>query len=218
MLTYLAAHMRTPLYDERFSQLDEAIGFYWPRWFEFIQAHGMQDIVLLIAYFSVLPQIFGSILFFAHTQLSNRNWELFCMAVFAFAITTGFAYSFPALGAFYHFDTAISRAVHLPDLFHLVAGTKTSFSLPEMQGIVTFPSYHAAVAVILTYVYRGKLFLFQGIAVLNVVMLLSTPTYGGHYLVDILGGISVAIVSIFIFNKIAKTTFYDQAIQTNNIR
>jgi membrane-associated phospholipid phosphatase len=218
ILSYLAAYMRKPLYDVQFAEFDAAIGFYWPRWFEFIRAHTVLDTFLFLAYSSMLPQIFGSILFFAHAKRANRNRELFWMAVIALSITTALSNIFPALGAFYYFNIEIARAVHLPDLIHLLAGTQTSFSLPDMQGLVTFPSYHAAMAIILIYVYRGQRLLFPAIAALNVLMLLSTPTYGGHYLVDIIAGVLIAVFSIFIFQKMTRFKFSGHAAQINGLQ
>ncbi len=202
ILSYLVAYMRMPLYDVEFTKLDAVLGFYWPGWFEFIRTHGILDVVLFLAYFSLIPQIIGSIIFFAHAERANRNRELFCMAVVALCLTEVVAGTFPAVGAFYHFKIEMARATHLADLFHLLAGTQKNFSSLTMEGIVTFPSYHAAMAVIFMYVHRGQRFLFPAIVVLNFLLLLSTPTFGGHYLVDIVAGVLVATLSIFIFRQI----------------
>lgn len=202
ILSYLVAYMRMPLYDVEFAKLDAVLGFYWPAWFAFIRTHGILNVVLFLGYFSLIPQIIGSIIYFAHAERANRNRELFCMAVVALCLTEVVAGTFPAVGAFYHFKIEMGRATHLPDLFHLLAGTQKSFSAPAMEGIVTFPSYHAAMAVIFMYVHRGQRFLFPAIVVLNFLLLLSTPTFGGHYLVDIVAGALVAALSIFIFRQI----------------
>jgi hypothetical protein len=51
-----------------------------------------------------------------------------------------------------------------------------------MKGIVTMPSYHTVMAVLLAYAFPGTGLIGYGIAALNVVMLLSISPIGGHYL------------------------------------
>lgn len=196
ILTYLAAYMRMPLYDAEFVKLDAALGFSWPAWFELTQANIVLDTILRLAYGSLILQILGSIIFFAHAERASRNRELFWTAVVALGITSAISNIFPAAGTFYHFNMEVARAIHLPHLHDLIAGTQTGFSFNDMQGIVTFPSYHAALAIIFMYVHRGQRVLFPSMAALNVLMLLSTPTHGGHYLADIVAGCIVALVSI----------------------
>ena len=65
-----------------------------------------------------------------------------------------------------------------------------------MQGIVTMPSYHTVMAVLLTYAFRGTGLVGYGIATLNAVMLISIPPIGGHYLVDVIAGAALALGAI----------------------
>lgn len=196
ILTYLAAYIPGPLYDAQFAELDGAIGFSWPVWFELTRASIGLDTLLLLAYHSLFVQILGSIIVFAHTERTSRNRELFWTAVIALVITSAVSNVFPAAGTFYHFNIELARAIHLPHLLDLLAGTQAVFSFNDMQGIVTFPSYHAALAIIFIYVHRGHRVLFPAITALNVLMLLSTPSHGGHYLADVIAGCIVALVAI----------------------
>ena len=65
-----------------------------------------------------------------------------------------------------------------------------------MQGIITMPSYHTVLAVLFTYAFRRTGLVGYGIATLNLVMLLSIPPIGGHYLVDVLAGGALALGAI----------------------
>lgn len=196
ILTYLAAYMPGPLYDAQFAELDGAIGFYWPAWFEWTRTNILLDTALRLAYHSLILQILGSVIIFAHTERTSRNRELFWTAFIALVITSFISKVFPAAGTFHHFNIELARAIHLPHLLDLLAGTETVFSFHDMQGIVTFPSYHAALAIIFIYVHRGHRILFPAIAVLNVLVLLSTPSFGGHYVADVIAGCIVALASI----------------------
>jgi membrane-associated phospholipid phosphatase len=50
-------------------------------------------------------------------------------------------------------------------------------------------------AILFTYTHRG-LRTFVPVAAFNILMLLSIPSEGGHYLVDVLGGIAVGLLAI----------------------
>jgi membrane-associated phospholipid phosphatase len=77
-------------------------------------------------------------------------------------------------------------------------GSLSSFALLHMTGIVTFPSFHTALAIVLIYVHRPPLPSFVPLMILNVVMLVAIPFAGHHYLVDMIAGAGVAAISIAI--------------------
>ncbi|HUC69964.1 MAG TPA: phosphatase PAP2 family protein, partial [Stellaceae bacterium] len=56
-------------------------------------------------------------------------------------------------------------------------------------------SYHTVLAVLLTYAHRRSS-LLAPVALVNAVMLFSVPSFGGHYLIDIIAGIIVAMLAI----------------------
>jgi membrane-associated phospholipid phosphatase len=63
------------------------------------------------------------------------------------------------------------------------------------EGIISFPSLHAGLAVILVIAVWPIPILGWAALVLNVAMLVATPIEGSHYFSDILSGIAVAIFS-----------------------
>jgi len=71
----------------------------------------------------------------------------------------------------------------------------------NLSGIVQFPSFHAAAAVILTYSARGVKWLLAVLAPVNALVILATLPCGGHYLVDTIAGLAVAVISILIVRK-----------------
>jgi membrane-associated phospholipid phosphatase len=69
---------------------------------------------------------------------------------------------------------------------------------------VAFPSFHTAFAIICVYTVRHSLPALFGVGALNVLMLLSIPTFGGHYLTDMIGGGVVAFASILSIERLNK--------------
>jgi membrane-associated phospholipid phosphatase len=70
------------------------------------------------------------------------------------------------------------------DLFHL-------------NGVLTFPSFHAASAILYAWGAWPIRWLRPFSLLGNGAMLLSTPIGGGHFLVDVLAGIVVATAAIY---------------------
>lgn len=71
-----------------------------------------------------------------------------------------------------------------------------------LVGMVSLPSYHASVGILIiwaTWRIRGLRWPFLA---LNVAMVFSTIPFGEHYLVDVLGGIVVAWVSILVAKRV----------------
>jgi len=192
VFTYVVATMRMPLCDARLSSIDAALGFHWTPWFHFIAQHRYFSLPLMIAYESMLPQIIGSILYFAHTGKTDRNRELLAIAMLSLVVTTLISGLLPAVGPF--------LPGHQPEfakvLLAIRTGALTTFALGNMKGIVTMPSYHTVIAIVLIWVHRPPSRSFPVIATLNGMMLLSVPSAGNHYLSDMLAGAAIAAASI----------------------
>lgn len=198
IFTYLMASPRLPLFDGIFARLDSAIGFEWLRWYGFLAEFRFVNLVLGFAYSSLILQIAGSIIYFSHIGQREKNSELWWSALISLVFTGALSAIFPALGAFHYYNVEIAKAIHLPHLLALRDGSMTIFSLHGMQGIIAFPSYHTVMAILFAYAYRGKGVWFLLIGLLNILMLLSTPTFGGHYLVDMVAGALVAGLAIYV--------------------
>ncbi|VWB43615.1 PAP2 family protein [Burkholderia lata] len=68
----------------------------------------------------------------------------------------------------------------------------------EVQGLVSMPSFHTMMAMFLVYSMRNIRLVLPAVIVLNVIMIASTITVGGHYLADVLAGIVCGAVVILV--------------------
>jgi membrane-associated phospholipid phosphatase len=84
---------------------------------------------------------------------------------------------------------------YLHDLLELRNGDLPSIDVTVMTGVIAFPSFHAVFAMMFTYAHRSSV-TFPVVAVLNLLMLFSIPSEGGHYLVDVIGGLMIGGVTI----------------------
>src|SRR5215472_9034830 len=201
VMSYLAASCAFPLQDVMMERLDRAIGFDWSAWHDTVLDRPILSWLLLVAYASLLPQTILSIIYFPATDRSARIRELLLLAGATSAATVLISAIWPALGPFAANGPSFGACTangggdvtYLRDVLALRAGGPWHFELSAMEGIVTMPSYHTVMAVLLTYAFRRTGLVGYGIATLNLLMLLSIPPIGGHYLVDVLAGLALAL-------------------------
>lgn len=195
VLSYLVVDPKLPLFDRALASVDEALSFHWPDWLKFYRAHPWYKRTLQAAYDSSGIQIYGSAFFFALAGKQSRNKELLRLAMVSSLMTIAVFHSFPALGPFFHFAVGpkLEPLLHMP---HLLAGESMVLTPLDLQGLISFPSFHTVMAVTFMYVHRGQGWLTWVVIALNLTMLLATIVCGAHYLVDLIGGAMVAGLSI----------------------
>jgi membrane-associated phospholipid phosphatase len=66
------------------------------------------------------------------------------------------------------------------------------------EDIIKFPSFHTTLAIILTYSVRHYRWALAVFVPLNCLVIVSIPTVGGQYLVDLFGGAAVAGLAIIL--------------------
>jgi len=85
-----------------------------------------------------------------------------------------------------------------PEALARLRGNHPSIDSSTMIGIVTVPSFHACAAVLLAWAFAHNRLMRWPMVMLNAGMAVSAVTMGGHYLIDIVTGVAVALVSIAI--------------------
>jgi membrane-associated phospholipid phosphatase len=85
---------------------------------------------------------------------------------------------------------------HVHTLEALRSGAMSVVRLDDLEGLITFPSFHTANAILFAWALWSVHYLRLPVLALNVLMVASTPTAGSHYFIDILGGTAVALLAI----------------------
>ena len=201
LLSYLVARWSFSLKDAQFAAADVALGLSLPNWFLFLGKYHTFDDLLKVAYASLILQFSFSIIYFAHAARAGRNKEMFWIVAMSSLLTATISGLLPALGAFSHFHLSPDRATHLAHLTQLRHPGEMVIRLTQLEGIITLPSYHAVLALVFIYLHRGNRVTFLLVLMLNLLVLLSTPTYGGHYFVDMIAGAAVAVSSIYLVRQ-----------------
>lgn len=190
ILTYVAAAGGGVLRDTALAAFDRALGFDWTAWYVFLAPRTALRFLLWLGYLSLFPQIMLSIFWFSARGLDTRNSELLLANLAALLLTAALFRLVPALG-----HPEPGRVREIATLLALRADGPSSFDLAHLDGLISFPSYHTVLAVLLTWAHR-RTRLWPGVAAVNAIMLLSIPTFGGHYLADMIAGAGVAGLAI----------------------
>jgi len=197
VLSYLCITINTPLVENSLVRFDQAVGFDWPGVYRWVQSHAPVRRIFAVAYASGLWQLIAIPIVLG---ISGRREDL---STFFFLLALSSLYlllvstPFPATSAFEHFKVADADALaSVSDFSALRDGSMRTFDLTRMQGLVSLPSFHTALAVIFVYSLRRVRFLFWLVALLDLILIASTPTQGGHYLADVIAGVVLAVLTI----------------------
>jgi PAP2 superfamily len=189
VLSYLCVAVDAPLVDDSLLRFDAALGFNWLAAYHWVHSHPNLQWVLQLAYVSGALQIVAVPIFLG---ISGRNKDLgdFVLLVMVASILMLIVSTpFPSSSAFLHFKITDSNTVSSVSHFNILRnGTMRTFDLQDAQGLVSMPSFHVALAVMFCYALRHARMIFPFATLLNMTMIVSTPTQGAHYLADVFGG------------------------------
>jgi hypothetical protein len=212
-LNYLLLTVAGPRIDTLFAAADRATGFDWIAVMTVMSHHPLINTVLQICYSSVLPQIALLIIALAWSSRGDDIFRL-CISIAAGAfLTVGFWTCLPSFGAFSVYTLPPDIAKHLTvaldgkyahDLIDLLANGPGNISPRSAKGLVGFPSFHGALAMMVAWHARHLKYLRWPALVLNALVLIATPIQGGHHLTDLAGGFVVAWVAIATANRAAR--------------
>lgn len=190
-LSYLAATLDFPLRDKLFTDWDAALGFDWRTWASFFWQYPTFIKVLIWSYRSNLYQPLALVLIFSIFGPRGRNREFLSAMAIASIATIIVAGLLPTFGP--------NEAYGIPSGWHTVLTALRAGSHQPLPytGIVSFPSYHASMAVILAAVTRSNRWLFAASSIVNGLMLIATVPIGYHYLVDLIAGCLIAAGALY---------------------
>jgi membrane-associated phospholipid phosphatase len=199
VLSYLCVTVDAPLIETHLIRFDRSIGFDWLATYQWVERHPHIQRILTLAYMSgrmqllCVPFILG--LFAKREALPEFFFLLALASIVLMVVST----PFPAQSAFVAFNISDpGTASTVSDFAALRSGTLRTVDLMHPQGLVSMPSFHTALAVLFAYSLRHVRWLFGCAVMLDLTMILSTPTVGGHYLADVVGGLLLAALTIYL--------------------
>jgi len=209
--TYLAAHAGIPLADHWLSAADRALGFNWRSFIDLVDQHLIVARLLEFSYDSFTPQLIVMPVLLSFMGWVDRSYRMVCAyALICFGASFIAAWA-PAIGAYPYYQIPIGSLSNINvyhgyfflDEFNAVRGDADFvFTMGKVKGILTFPSVHAAIAVLCGWAAWRLKYLRYLSLVLNAGMATAALSHGSHYLVDIPAGIALACLCIAIVNVV----------------
>lgn len=204
-LSYLAASLAWPLQDARFAHWDAMLGVDFRAYIGLFDALPGPTRIVAIAYDTLMPQLAAALILLGLTGRARELRILVWAIVLSGLAAILFSSVVPALGSYLYLGIGPGDVPHIRpaaaflyghDLRAVRDGSCRTIDLLTLQGIITFPSYHAALAVIYGWgFWQSRAVRWPGLA-FEALVIVSTPVEGGHYFVDVAAGALLAALAI----------------------
>jgi len=211
-LSILVATFAPPLADPALAAADRRLFPFlsWPDMALGLAPHHALVRAMCAIYSTLLWQPFVLVAALALTGREGAAWRfvhawlltlIVCIAIFAVA---------PAVTPYVHYGITpadvpaltVNAGWRPAEIIGQVrSGAIHTLSSSTMSGLITFPSFHSAGAVLLGWSFRRVPLVGWAFVALDALMLATIPFVGSHYFVDVLGGVGVAIVAIAITRR-----------------
>ena len=207
MLSYAMTSLGAafPLQDHLFASID---GFFQLDWLATVAFLNGSSLLIKVLHASYHYTIFGMIyalVFLNVVRRPERVLEFFWGVVLTCLIVGVVAALLPAVGAYPYYGpaqdarsaiAADAGVWHLGDFEALRNRTFVQFELHKAEGLVTFPSFHTAMALLIPLAMRGYGSVTVAAWVFALVVVLSTIPIGGHHFVDVAAGAALTFLTL----------------------
>ena len=220
ILNYLLLPHAGPRIDQALAALDRAMGFDWPAAMRVMAAHPVLNGLALFVYSSMLPQVALLTIVLGSTEPARVYRFILAIALSALACIAVWSFA-PSFGAFSvyppppHMALALDGA-YARDLIRLLQDGPATISPHDARGLIGFPSYHAALALLVIWFSWRNTVLRWPAFLLNLAVLAATPVQGGHHLIDVLGAVPVTVVTLLAVSRFARVENEAKAVSLVN--
>jgi membrane-associated phospholipid phosphatase len=205
ILPWQAQAFALPLADEAIHAFDLSLGFDHATWMGWLNGHSDIAWTLTTIYNTMIPQAVVIIALCLVTGCIRHLDRYLCAFAIAIVLTSAASVPLPTRGIVAILDPALRTAPAWPSAATDVAtydalrsgALRDLVGVPKL-GIISFPSFHAASAVLATWAFWAWRPARWPTALLNVIVSVATVGCGGHYVVDVLAGYLVAACSIIL--------------------
>jgi hypothetical protein len=197
---YGAVALKRPLIDPWLATMDARLGILVPDIVTWTSRHPLLVRLLSRAYLSLLPQFFVPLVLLPILRDREALWEYAFHFHVCSVVTLTAVALWPAACAFtfYGFTPLLSQDRFIQHLAALRDGSLTAIRLDDLQGLVSFPSFHVAGALMVTWACRRSWW-WVPLAVINVFLTASTVMLGLHYATDLLATAVMCAFSLWLY-------------------
>lgn len=206
-LSYIANAANWPLQDHLLLSIDRAMGLDPEPIAAFVNDHRWLARCFDIGYGLIKWPLLGVPIVLVMTLRLIRLQQFVLALNFALIVTIVISVFVPAIGTYYGLDLPPQRfpsvntsvyASQLGDILALRDGSLRHLEIFKLAGIVSFPSFHAASAVLYMWALWPVWGFRSATIAANALMIAATPVIGAHYITDVIGGVVLAAASILL--------------------
>ncbi len=206
ILSYAAAYYGLASQEKLFTTLDLSMKFNWSDHYTTVNSSVVLKHILYYPYISLMPQYIAAVTILHFFK--KGEWLRIFINTFALLgiVTLIVSALLPAVEADVFFGVtkafqnggiwSVKELLQAEHFLNLNNKTMTAIPLSNLQGIVSFPSFHTIAGLILVICFSNIKWLRFPFLVLNILLIAATPSIGGHYLVDTLAGAVIALVGM----------------------
>ncbi|MGB7205197.1 MAG: phosphatase PAP2 family protein [Anderseniella sp.] len=208
-LTYLGTAAGFPLIDPWIARFDQMVGFDWVAHVAWVNSYPSVVFLLDYIYMSIVGAMLGALAILLVMGRFDRIRELVILNSTLTLLGVLFCTFLPAIGAYawYAPDALLISNIpetagryHLEHFTSLRDGSLTSIETSKTIGIITFPSFHTVVPVLLVWSLRQTPWFWPGLP-LGLIMVASTLSIGGHHLGDVMASFVLCAVAVALYHK-----------------
>jgi hypothetical protein len=222
LLTYIAASANLPMQDANLAFVDRLIGLDWQAYYKFVYVRPVLVPYIYFGYAMITWPAFSVPIFLGATRNYRRLQQFTFACTLTLVVTAIISSLLPAFGTYYQYgisaDTPIFRAsgylAQLHELPLIRDGSLRVLNLEDLVGIITFPSFHAAAAILTVWALWSMRWMRPLVLPANVGMLLATPLVGGHYFIDVFAGAALAVLAIAAARRIGENSSVATSVMT----
>ena len=192
-----------PLADGLLVRADALAGFDVSKVSSFVATSPAISSVLYFAYNVSGPLCAAAIVWNLLSRDRLRFWQVAATLVVAMQVTAIASVMFPAQGASVALGLDVLQGSGLPygagtysatEFLHFYAGSDLLVTREDMHGIVCFPSFHTVMSLVILQGFANSPLKWPAL-LWSALTIVSTVPMGGHYVIDLAGGVVVWIVS-----------------------
>jgi hypothetical protein len=202
-LNYLSMSLAFPMADDMLDSWDRMLGIDWHAYASWLSRYPHILPYLEQCYFMAavsIPFIFMVLVAYGRIERAKEFATLLYIGVFVTVCIAGF---FPAEGAMVRYmDNQLPAGTfgEKAGVFFVEAlgkvreSNEVVLSFAALPGLASFPSFHTAISLLIVYACRDNIVALLLAAAGAGAILVATPVYGGHYFIDVAGGVVLTVV------------------------
>lgn len=209
VLNYLSHASGMPLADQMLANIETSIGINWLSILEYFNTHPLLAKTTMMTYDYLRLWSFMTVIALLVMQKHERLREFIILFAISATATIIIGAFLPAGGTYHYYQPNIALMNNinpgagrffLPQLLAIHDGSLTHINLGKVVGLITFPSFHVIMALLMAWAMR-KTILFVPAALISSGIIVGTPVFGGHYFPDLIGGAIVTTFSIIAYYR-----------------